>query len=120
MIPEGQLGLNPTAPFPLLQRRSASPHDIQPILEKRGKGWYKLLFSENANHTLNAHPVGLFHPPMSPPSSPALSSCSVLPSSANSMPDEVPGPPPSGPRHIGEVDGPREILNVVDQVHSTG
>ena len=26
----------------------------------------------------------------------------------------------NGPRHIGQADEPRELLNVVDHVHSTG
>ena len=67
----------------------------------------------------DAHPVVFFHP-RSPPSFPASSCCSVLPSSADSMPGEIPGPPSIRPRHIGQVDGPRELLDVIGQVHSTG
>lgn len=36
------------------------------------------------------------------------------------MPDETPETLPLGPRHIGQIDEPRELLNVVDRVHSTG
>ncbi|KAF9650942.1 hypothetical protein BDM02DRAFT_1001795 [Thelephora ganbajun] len=57
---------------------------------------------------------------MPSPSSPALTDCSVLSSSVDPMPSETPETFPIGPQHIGQVDGPREVLNVVDQVHSTG
>jgi len=36
------------------------------------------------------------------------------------MSDETPETPSVGPRHIGQADEPRELLNVIDQVHSTG
>ena len=44
---------------------------------------------------------------MAPPESPALTDCSVL-------------SPHVGPRHMGQVDNTRELLDVVDEVHSTG
>ena len=58
---------------------------------------------------------------MSPHSSPVLSySSSAFPSPANSMYDETFETPPTGLQHIGQLDEPRELLNVVDQVQATG
>lgn len=56
---------------------------------------------------------------MSLPSSPVLTDCSF--SSAridSSMPGEASSP--VGPRHIGQIDETRELLDTIDQVHSAG
>ena len=56
-----------------------------------------------------------------PAALPVLSySSSVFPSPADSMSDETFETPPTGPQHIGQLDEPRELLNVVDQAHATG
>ena len=36
------------------------------------------------------------------------------------MPEETPKSLPVGPQHIGQVEQTRELLDVVDRVHSTG
>lgn len=65
-------------------------------------------------------PLG-YPPPMFPHSSPVLSySSSIFPSPADSMSDEAFETPPTGPQHIWQLDEPRELLNVVDQVQATG
>ena len=55
-----------------------------------------------------------------PPSSSSSSHCQDLLSPTDPMPDENPRVSPTAPRHIGQIDGPRELLNLVDRVHSTG
>lgn len=57
---------------------------------------------------------------MSLPSPPTLSYYSVTASSVDSMTDEMSETSSTGPQHIGQLDEPRELLNVIDQVHSTG
>lgn len=47
-------------------------------------------------------------------------SSSAFSSPADSMYDETFETPPTGPQHIWQLDEPRELLNVVDQVHATG
>jgi len=66
---------------------------------------------------LNTIPLGLSLPLCL---SPLSLTYQVLPSPTDPMSDETPETPPVGPRHIGQADEPRELLNVIDQVHSTG
>ena len=41
-------------------------------------------------------------------------------SPTNPMPDEIPKTSSTTPQHIGQIDEPRELLDLVDRVHSTG